>query len=282
MKSGISVRECLRSGRGIYLRRPLPLILGWSIAAGIVVLFVFLLPTNLSGGLHLGAMVAAPALLWAQRSAWRSLESEAADEKPEWASWRNWSSASLTSALLVTLFRYSTFWIWMAVPLSGGLMYTLHAWGVADMYMAGRLDLLIGAIVFGPVGFFISCGLLFAPLCAAVDGKGPFDAIRRSWRMAGSQRLKILGLAAACLWMPVALFLTAYVISVLRNARAVFAGVPAVLWSSSLIAIVLLGPWFTSALTALFIPLKAEEDEYVLRREERRTTSRFDTSPPRV
>ena len=42
MLQDVSTSECLRAGREAFVRRPLPLILGWAIAAGLVALFVVL------------------------------------------------------------------------------------------------------------------------------------------------------------------------------------------------------------------------------------------------
>lgn len=276
MVSNISARDCVRAGRHAFLRRPLPLILGWAIAAACVVLFVILFPSNLSLGLQLGAIVSAPVLLRVQLVVLKSLctdESEKGDQK---GSVRDWGSSLLVAAAIPTLFRTATWWIWAALPLSGTLMYAFMAWGVGDMLTSGRMDLFVGAVLFGPVGFMLSCGLLFAPLCAIRNSRGPFDAIARSWRMAGGHRLKILRIAVTCFWIPVGLFLPAYILSVLRTAAAVFLGLPAVLWTVSLLAVVLFfGPWFSAALTVAFVPLKAEEDEYMRRREQRRKTLGF-------
>jgi hypothetical protein len=85
--------------------------------------------------------------------------------------------------------------------------------------------------------------------------------------------MKMLRIAATCFWLPVGLFLSAYFLSVLRTAAAVFRGLPAVLWTLSILTVVLfLGPWFSGALTVLFVPLKEEEDAFERRREERRQT----------
>ena len=272
MHPNSSARECLRAGRQVFFKRPLPLILGWVIAAACVVLGIILFPSNLSLGLQVGAILSAPGLLWTQLVSLRGSLDES-EEALLRGSLRDWGSSFLAAAVIPTVFRYATFWTWMAVPLSGGLMYTLHAWCIESMFMAGRMDLFITAVVFGFAGFMVSCGLFFSPLCAMRDSRGPFYAIARSWRMAGGQRLKILRIAVACFWIPVALFLPAYFLSVLRTSAAVFRGLPAVLWTISGLTVVLfLGPWFTGSLTALFIPLKAEEDEYMRRRAEKKAT----------
>lgn len=274
MLSNISARDCLRTGREVFLRHPLPLILGWAIAASCIVLGIILFPSNLSLGLQVGAIVSAPVLLWVQLVVLKSLgRDELGEPQMRRGSLRDWGSSLLVAAVIPILFRAATWWIWVALPLSGGLMYTFRAWGVGDMFTSGRMDLFVGAVLFGFVGFMISCGLFFAPLCAIRDSRGPFNAIARGWRMAGGHKLKILRIAVTCFWVPVSLFLPAYCISVLREARAVFSGLPAVLWTiSGLTAVLFLGPWFSGALTALFVPLKAEEDEYMRRREERRKT----------
>lgn len=276
MLSNVSTRDCLRAGKEAYLRRPFSLIAGWASAAGLVVLFIILFPSNLSLALQLAAIASAPALLWVQLVVLKSLGTEESDEPQSRGSLRDWVSASLTAVAIPTLFRTATWWIWAAMPLSGGLMYTFMAWGVGDMFTSGRMDLFVGAVLFGSVGFMISCGLFFAPLCAIRDSRGPFDAMARSWRMAGGHRLKILRIAVTCFWLPVGLFLSAYFLSVLRTAGAVFHGLPAVLWTISVLTVVLfLGPWFSGALAALFVPLKAEEDAYMRRRAERRKALRL-------
>lgn len=267
----ISISDCLRSGRKVFVQHPFSLILSWAIAVATTVLFAFLFQSNLSLGMQLGAIVCAPALLWGQRLALRTLTGR---ESQKSGSLRDWGSSFLASALIPTVFRYATFYIWMAVPLTGGLMYTLHAWGIESMFAAGRMDLFISATLFGVAGFMMSCGLFFAPLCAIENSKGPFDAVARSWRMAGGHRLKILGIAVICFVFPVMLFLAAYFMSVLHEARAVFQGLPAILWSICVAVIVLVsGPWFSASLVALFIPLKEEEDEYMRRRAERKAMS---------
>ena len=182
----------------------------------------------------------------------------------------------MAAAVIATLFRVVVWCLWVAVPLSGAVMYAFMTFGVGDMFLCGRLDLLVSAIVFGTVGFVMTCGLLFAPMCAVQDSRGLFDAIRRSWRMANGRRWTILRIAVTCFWFPVSVSLSAYFLSVLRTAAAVFRGLPAVLWLVSLLTVVLfLGPWFSGALTAAFVPLKAEEDEYVRRREERKAKLRL-------
>ncbi|TFH07157.1 MAG: hypothetical protein E4H08_09965 [Candidatus Atribacteria bacterium] len=268
--------ECLRTGWRVSRQHPLPLILGWALAAGAVVLSVFLLPANLSLGLQLGAIVGAPALLWTQLIVLRVL-APTEPKRPRMAGkLKDWLSAFAASAAVPTLFRTATWWIWAAVPLTGGLMYGLYAWGFGNMFASGRMDLFISAVLFSNAGFMISCGLFFAPLCAMQDSKGPFDAIRRSWRMASGHRLKILAIAAICFWLPVTLFLAAYFLSLLRHAAAVFEGLPAMLWTISAVVVVLFsGPWFSGAITALHVPLKEEEDTFELRRENYRRTSYF-------
>lgn len=186
---------------------------------------------------------------------------------------RDLGSSFIAAAVIPTLFRIATWSIWFALPLTGGLMYVFMTFGVADMFTSGRLDLLASAILFGTAGFMMTCGLLFAPICAVLERIGPFEAMRRSWRMAGGHRKTIFRIALTCFWLPVGLSLSAYFLSVLRTAAAVFRGLPAVLWVVSLVTVVLFfGPWCTGALMALFVPLKCEEDGYVRRLEERRAT----------
>lgn len=273
--SAVPIRACLRAGCEDYRHHAIPLLVGWAIAVAAVGVFAFGLPANLSLGLQLGAIVGSPALLWAQ---FVTVRPHLAGRESKASGWRllgNLSSALVANVIIPTVFRYATFWIWMAVPLSGGPMYAFYSWGIDDMLVAGRLDLLLSAVVVGPIGFYIACGLFFAPLCAVLDGNGPIDAIRRSWRMAGSQRHKILGIAAACFGLPILCFLAAYLLSVLHTGGATFLGVPAILWSvSAVIVVVFSGPWFTGSMAALFVPLKAEEDAYQLRRAERRDSSR--------
>jgi hypothetical protein len=274
MRPKISTRDCLRAGGKAFFQHPFSLITGWAIAAAIVVLFIFLYPNNLSLGMQLGAIACAPAILWAERVVLRSYEEAESGQARTKGSLLDWGSAFLSSAAIPAIFRTATWWIWVAVPLTGGLMYTFVALDFGDVFASGRLDLFISAILFGHAGFMISCGLFFAPLCAVVNSKGPFDAIARSWRMAGSHRLKILGMAAACFLLPVLLFLAAYFLSILRTAQAHFSGSSAVLWSISLAVTVLVsGPWFSGSLVALFIPLKEEEDAYMRRRAERKVMS---------
>ena len=273
MHPKISASDCLRAGRKAFLQRPLPLILGWAISASCVVLFVILFPSNLSLGLQLGAIASAPVLLWVQLVVLKSLGKDDSEGYQTRGSLLDWGSSFIASAVIPTLFRTVTWWLWVALPFSGGLMYAFMSWGVGGMFLCGRLDLLVFAILCGVAGFVVSSGLLFAPLCAIKDTKGPFDAMKRSWRMASGHRMKILRIAAICFWFPVGFFLSAYFLSVLRTTGAVFHGLPAVLWTISLITVVLfLGPWFSGALTALFVPLKAEEDAYMLRRVERKAT----------
>ena len=270
----VSIRVCLHSGLRIYRQHGVAFTLGWTVTVVAMALLVFLVRGNLSLGLQLGAMAATPALLWMQRIAVKSIHPAYGAKHSGWRLLRDTGSAFLVSVAIPTVFRYATFWIWMALPMSGGLMYTFHAWGIADMFVAGRLDLFVSAVVVGPVGFCIASGLFFAPLCAIVDGNGPVDALRRGWRMAGSQRLKIVGLTAACFCIPIIVFLSAYLLSVLQAGGAVFRGVPGILWSvSAAITILFSGPWFTGAFAALFVPLKVEEDEYMLRRAERKASS---------
>jgi len=274
MRPTISARDCLRAGRKAFAQHPFSLILSWAIAAAIVVLFIFLFPGNLSLGMQLGAMVCAPAILWAERVVLRSYEEAELGQAQTKGSLLDWGSAFLSSAVIPAVFRTATWWIWAAVPLSGGLAYTFVAWGVGDLFTYGRMDLFVTAILFGHAGFMISCGFFFAPLCALQNSRGPLDAIARSWRMAGGHRLTILRMAATCFLLPVLLFLAAYFLSVLHEARAVFQGLPAVLWTISLAMIVLVsGPWFSGSLVALFIPLKEEEDAYMRRRAERKVMS---------
>lgn len=270
----ISTRACLRAGGKVFAQHPLSLIFCWAIAAAIVVLFIFLFPSNLSLGMEMGAIICAPAILWAQRVALHGLEGTQEKRPQAQKPLLHWGSAFLSSTIIPVVFRTATWWIWIAVPLTGGLMYGLTAWGVGDPFTSGRMDLLITAVIFGHAGFIISCGLFFAPLCAIEDRRGPLDAIARSWRMAGGHRIKILSMAAACFLAPVTLFVAAYVLSVLRMAQAHFSGVSAVLWSiSAAVTVLVSGPWFTGSLVALFIPLKEEEDEYMRRRAERKATS---------
>jgi hypothetical protein len=276
MLPSVSASDCVRAGREAFLRRPVPLILGWAVAAGLVVLLIILFPSSLSMGLHLGAILSAPVLLWVQLVVLKSLDADESANRHAGGSLRSWGSSFMVAAVIVTLFRVTTWCVWVAVPLTGAVMYTFMAFGVGDMFLCGRLDLLASAVVFGAVGFMMTCGLLFAPMCAAQDSRGMFDAIRRSWRMASGHRRTILRIAVTCFWFPVSLSLSAYFLSVLRTAAAVFRGLPAVLWLVSLLTVVLfLGPWFSGALAAAFVPLKAEEDEYVRRREERRATLGF-------
>ena len=267
----VSASDCVRAGREIFLRRPLPLILGWAVAAGLVVLLIILFPSDLSTGLHVGAILSAPVLLWVQLVVLKSLDADKPGKLRAGGSLRDWGSAFMVAAAIATLFRAATWCLWVAVPLTGAVMYAFMTFGVGDMFLCGRLDLLVSAIVFGTVGFMMVSGLLFAPICAVQDCRGLFDAMRRSWRMASGRRRTILRIAVTCFWLPVILSLSAYFLSVLRTAAAMFRGLPAVLWLVSLLTVVLfLGPWFSGALAAAFVPLKAEEDEYVRRREERK------------
>ena len=274
MLQNVSAIDCLRAGREAYVRRPLPLILGWAIAAGLVVLFIVLFPSDLSTGLQLGVIVSAPILLGVQLIALKSLGTYELGRHQARGSLRDWGSSFVAAAVIPTLLRIATWCIWCALPFTGSMMYVFMTFGVADMFTSGRLDLLVSAILFGTAGFMLTCGLLFAPVCAVLDRIRPFEALRRSWRMAGGgHRKTILRIALACFWLPVGLSLSAYFLSVLRTAEAVFRGLPAVLWIVSLVTVVLfLGPWFTGALMALFVPLKREEDGYVRRLEERRAT----------
>ena len=267
----VSTRHCLSAGRGVFLRRPLPMLLGWAAAGAITVLFVILFSSDLSTGLHVGVIVSALVLLKAQRIVLKSVDNDGSEEHPRSNAWRAWGRAFLAAAVVPTLFRVATWCIWFAVPLSGALMYAFFSYGIGDMFLCGRLDLLVGAVLFGSVGFAISSGLLFAPLCAVQDSRGALDALRRSWRMAGGHRMKILRIAVTCLWLPVSLALSAYFLSVLRTAEATFHGLPAVLWAVSLLLVVLFfGPWFSTALLMLYVPLKREEDGYIRRRVERK------------
>jgi hypothetical protein len=164
-----------------------------------------------------------------------------------------------------------TFYTWFALPFSGTLMYVLYSYGIGSMFLCGRLDLLIYAILLGIFAFMMTCGFLFAPVCAVLDSLGPMEAMRRSWRMVGGHRKKILRIAVTCFWLPISLALSAYFLSVLESTAATFRGLPAVLWIVSLVTIVaFFGPWFSGALTALFVPLKREEDGYIRRRLERK------------
>ena len=281
ISSGVLQQVAFRGylAKGIHLlRRNLFLLIGnWIACVCIMAGAVSLFPNSLSLGLQLGATVCSPLLLFAQMRLIFILVPELRASSQFRA--RSWLSALVPMVITPAVFRYATFWTWMAVPLSGGLMYTFYAWGIGDMFVAGRLDLFVSAIVVGPVGFCIASGLFFAPLCAMLDGKGPVDAIRRGWRMAGSQRIKILGLTAVCFSLPMLLFLGAYLLSILQTGGATFRGVPAILWSVSAAIIALFsGPWFTGAMAALFVPLKQEEDAYQLRRAERKTSSGFSIS----
>jgi hypothetical protein len=273
MLDRVTANECLRAGREAYVRRPLPLILGCAVAAGLVVLFVVLFPSDLSWGLQLGVILSAPVLLQVQRSALKSLGEDESPAHRTRSSLRDWGSSFIAAAVIPTLFRIATWSIWFALPLTGALMYVFMTFGVADMFTSGRLDLLTSAVLFGSVSFMLTSGFLFAPICAVLDGIGPLEAIRRSLRMAGGHRKTILRIAFTCFWLPISLSLSAYFLSVLRTAAAVFRGLPAVLWIVSLVTVVLFyGPWFSGALMALFVPLKREEDWYVRRRQERRAT----------
>jgi hypothetical protein len=271
MLSSVDAGECLRVGREVYVRRPLPLILGWAIAAGLVVLFVVLIPQDLSSGLQIGATLGGLALLRVQLIVLRSLGVTDALPRPALRRLRDWASAFGPMVVTPLLFRMLTFYTWFALPFSGALMYVLYSYGIGSMFLCGRLDLLIFAIVLGTFAFVMTCGFLFAPVCAVLDSIGPLEAMRRSWRMAGGHRKSILRIAVTCFWLPISLALSAYFLSVLESTAATFRGLPAVLWIVSLVTIVVVfGPWFSGALTALFVPLKREEDGYVRRRLERK------------
>jgi hypothetical protein len=268
-----SAKACLHAGRVALTRRPFPLIAGWAVAAGITALFVLAIPQDLSSALQLGGSLGGLALLWAQLDALKALGADASARRRPANVRRDWASAFVPMIVAPLVFRLLTWAMWYAVPLTGALMYALMTFGVADMFTCGRLDLLVSAIVFGAGGFMMTCGFLFAPACAVLDSIGPFEALRRSWRMSGGHRLTILRILSRCFWLPVTLFLSAYVLSVLRTAAFTFRGLPAILWSVALASIVLFfGPWATASMTALMVPLKREEDVFVRRHFERRTS----------
>jgi hypothetical protein len=273
MLDDVSAGHYIHVGRQTFFRRPLPLILGWGVAAGLVVLFIILFPHNLSTGLHVGVIASAPVLVRVQLIVLKSLGKGSERERQALNSLRDWGNSFIVAAVIPTLFRAATWSLWMAVPLTGGLMYMFVAFGAGDMFLSGRLDLLVCAILFGTVGFMLACSLLFAPICAVQDSRGPVDAMRRSWRMANGNRRTILRIAFTCFCLPISLSLSAYFLSVLETTAAVFRGLPAVLWIVSLVTVVLFfGPWFSGALMALFVPLKQEEDQRVRRLAERRAT----------
>jgi len=254
-------------------RHPARLIASWTAAAAVTVMFVVLIPTDLSSGLQIGASLGALAILWGQLGFVRTLGEDVSEAHRPTKPHRDWASACLAAVAAPLLFRVLTWSIWFAVPLTGGLMYAFFSYGIGDMFLCGRLDLLTSAILFGCVAFMMTCGFLFAPFCAVVDRIGPLEALRRSWRMAGGHRLTILGISSACLLLPTVLSLVAYYISVLETYAATFRGLPAVLWSASLVSVVVFfGPWLTASMTTLLLPLKREENTFARRLVQRRTT----------
>ena len=271
MPDRMSTRHCLRTGMRTFLRRPLPLLLAWFVTTGISVGLFVVIPQDLSSALQMGTALGWIALVWAQLDLLRFLGADVAAPGPAKPLLARWGSLGIAVAVLPTVFRVLTFALWYAVPLTGGIMYMLVTFGVADMYVSGRLDLLTSAILFGFGAFMLTCGFGFAPVCSSLDRIGPLEALRRSWRIAGGHRIKILAIATATMSIPVAVAISAYHISILQTAQATFQGLPAVLWTISLAGLALFfGPWLTAAMTVLFIPLKGEENVYVKRRLARR------------
>jgi hypothetical protein len=274
MASGpASIKDCLQAGLRSFRRRPLRLILSWGAAVGATALFVSLIPADLSSALQVGASIGGMAILWAQLDLLRALREDISEAHRSAKTLRDWAWAFVPAIVAPALFRLLTWSVWFAVPFTGVLMYAFFSYGFGDMFLCGRLDLLTSAILFGFAGFMMTCGLLFAPLCAVVDRIGPLEALRRSWRMVGGHRLKILGISAACLSLPIATSLAAYYISILEARGMTFRGLPAVLWTASAASVALFfGPWLTASVTILLIPLKREENVFVRRLIQRRTT----------
>lgn len=270
----ISTRDCLAKAWRLLGDRPLPIIIGWVLAGIATGLMVALFHEDLSTGLHLGAILGGAIIVITQISLLRRMRLDVGGRIGPRAPGRALGILA-GIAVVPTLFRVTTWCAWLAMPVSGGILYMFTTFGVRDFMAAARLDMLVGAVLYGPLGFGLASSFLFAPACALLDDKlGPIDSLRASWRMASGSRWQILRISATCLALPATASVAAFALSILRHSAAVFSGLPAVLWSLSLASLVLvLGPWLTCALTVLLVPLKAVDDRYVRRLAERKASA---------
>jgi len=169
------------------------------------------------------------------------------------------------------VFRFATFYTWFAMPLSGAFAYAFVTFEARDFLAAGRLDMLTGAAIYGLVGFGLAVGFIYAPLRAIHDGVGPIAALRRSWRMVAGRRWLLLKIFASCLGLPAALCVAGFALSYAHFSIAHFAGPQAILWCVAACSVVLFfGPWLSSTLAVLYVPLKLQHERQQARLAQRR------------
>ena len=268
----IRTSDALGAGWKLFRRKWHLMIATWVAATAVGLPLLWLIPQDLSTALSLAFVVGGPLVLFVAHRLVRGIQDGqlVASRRSLWLT----ATAVLAGlAAIAFIFRFTTFYTWFAMPLSGAIAYAFVTFGARDFLAAGRLDMLVGATVYGLVGFGVTIGFLFAPLRAVHDGTGPITALRHSWRMIGGSRWLLLKVFTVCLGVPASLCVSAFALSYARFSVAHFAGTQAVLWCVSIGSLALLfGPWLTCTLAVLYVPMKAQHERQMARLAQRKAS----------
>jgi len=282
----VSASDCLRAGWLLLKETGAWVILAWVLGGVVGAPMLFLIPQDLSTGMMLAFLLGGLLVVPASCALVRMLAPDEGDTtrrsfptaiRSLFGRAESRSFLATTASVLIglaavaTVFRFATFYTWFAVPFTGGIAYAFVTFGVDNLSAAGRLDMLVGAIVWGLVGFGVAIGFLFAPLRAIQDRLGPLASVRAAWRMVGARRWLLLKMFACCLGIPAALCVVGFAFTYVRFGIAYFNGIQAVLWSLSAASLVVFfGPWLTCSLAILYVPQKALDETFLRRLAERK------------